>query len=238
MKTSLALCFLGIISIQLSCYAQGNMPLEEPSKPRPLYFSLDGIVAVPAASLKSYSKVKGGFRFALGKPLRAYSPFSVGLEIGGIFSGSKKDQFKGLEVTTSTTVVELQPFVRYVPRKDHAVNPYVDFSVGIMAATTSTTSEIIDEPTFLEMVLFNSQTDVETTTHQSGGSTNFAFGLGTGVIIKNLVMVGIRYQHANPVDYINTNNVSIENGAIQYEVHRIPLDMIQITIGIGIWKMR
>lgn len=216
------------------------MPVDEgsqPRKPKPLYFSLDGMMAIPVASLKSYADAKGGVRFALGKPLKTYSPLSIGLEFGGIFSGSKKDQFKGLEVKTSTTLVELQPFLRYVSKKKHAVDPYFDFSIGIMAASTTTTSEIVDEPTFLEMVLFGAETEVETTTHQSGGSTNLSYGLGAGVIIKNFLMVGIRYQHANPVDYINTSNVYIENGAVQYEVNRIPLDMIQITVGVGIWRM-
>jgi len=241
MKTYLALGFLGILFIHLSCHAQSEMPLDEGGqhtrKPKPLYFSLDGIMAIPVASLKSYSKVRGGFRFALGKPLKAYSPISVGLEFGGIFSGSKKDEFKGLEVKTSTTVLQFQWFLRYVPKSKHKVQPFFDFPVGIMAASTTSTSEIVDEPTFLEMVLFGNETEVQTTTHQSGGSTNFSYGLGAGVIIKNFIMVGVRYQHANPVDYINTNNVSVNNDAVQYEVSRIPLDMIQVTIGIGIWKM-
>ena len=242
MKTYLALSFLGILFLHLSCHAQGKMPVAEGSqsgrKSTPLYFSIDGIMAIPVASLKSYSKVRGGFRFALGKPLKAYSPLSVGLEFGGIFSGSRTDKFKGLDVNTSTSVLEFQSFLRYVPKNKHQVQPFFDFPIGIMAANTTTTSEIVDEPTFLEQVLFGSEAHVETTTHQSGGSTNLSYGIGAGVIIKNFIMVGVRYQHANPVDYINTNNVSVKDSAVQYEVNRIPLDMIQITIGIGIWRMR
>ena len=240
MKTYVGFCFLGILSLHFSCYAQGEMPVDDGCqgrKPVHFYLSMEGIMAVPVAPLKTYSDVRGGVRFALGGPLKASSPFSVGLELGGIFSGSKKDKFKGLDVKTSTTMVELQPVLRYIPKMKHALDPYFEFTIGIMAASTITTSEIVDEPTFLEEVLFGSETQVETTTHQRGGSTNLSYGLGAGVIINDCVTVGVRYQHANPVDYIDFNNVSVNNGAIQYEVNRIPLDMIQITIGIGIWRM-
>ena len=239
MKTYVGFCFLGILSLHFSCYAQGETPVDEgsqPRKPAHFYVSLDGIMAIPVASLKTYSNIRGGFRFALGGPLKANSPLSLGLELGGIFSGSKKDKFKGLDVKTSTTIVELQPVLRYIPKNKHVVDPYFEFAIGIMAASTSTTSEIVDEPTFLEEVLFGSETQVETTTHQRGGSTNLSYGLGAGVIISDCVTIGVRYQHANPVEYIDFNNVFVKDGAIQYEVNRIPLDMIQITIGIGIWR--
>jgi len=216
------------------------MPVDEgrqPSKPVHFYVSMEGIMAVPVASLKTYSDVRGGVRFTLGGPLKASSPLSVGLGLGGIFSGSKKDKFKGLDVKTNTTLLELQPVLRYIPKMKHPVVPYFEFAIGIMAASTITKSEIVDEPTFLEEVLFGAETEVETITHQRGGSTNLSYGLGAGLIIKNCVTLGVRYQHANPVDYIDFNNVSVNNGAIQYEVNRIPLDMIQITIGIGIWRM-
>lgn len=241
MRTHLALCYL--VYFQSCCLAQdGSMPIAEENRPVrnsiPFFIAAEGIATIPVASLKSYSKGRAGLSLAFNMPLKVYSPFSVGLELGGIFSGTKDDIFRGLDVETSTMVLQLQPILRYIPRKKNAVNPCVDLFVGIMAANTSTTSEIIEEPTFLERVLFGAEEDVETITHQRGGSTNLSYGIGFGLIIKDFIKIGVRYQHTNPVDYINTSNVYVINNTIQYEVNHIPLDMVQISFGLGKWRIR
>ena len=95
----------------------------------------------------------------------------------------------------------------------------------------------MDEATFVEQVLFGEEDEVETITHQSGGSANFSLSVGAGVIIKKLVRVGVRYHHTYSVDYIDTDQISINDTSIQYEVNRIPIDMIVITVGFVIGKV-
>lgn len=236
-----AIFFCGALFLLFSFHktiAQQEKSLDESSQPRspkPFYFAIDGQVAIPLGSLREYSKVRGGVRFEFGKPLKANPSLGVGIELSGIFSGSKKDKFKGLDVKTKTSLTEIHPFIRWTPRKNLNLNPFIDFSIGVMVAGTETTSEIVDEPTFLDQVLFDAQTEVETVTHQSSTSSGFSFGVGAGFIIKKFFMVGIRYHHSDPLNYIDKNDVYLNGNTLRYDVKRIPLDMIVVTIGIGIW---
>jgi hypothetical protein len=208
----------------------------QPKIPK-IWVGADAQIAIPLASLKEFSKTRGGIRLEVGKPFKASPSLSVGLEFSGVFSGSRDDKFKGMDVNTSTTLVSLQPFIRWAPTNKAAVNPFFDFSMGIMASSTATTSEIVDEATFLEEVLLGKEDEVETITHQTGGSANFSLSAGAGVTIKKFIRVGVRYHHTYPVDYIDTEKISIKDTSIHYEVNRIPIDMIVVTVGLFIGKI-
>jgi hypothetical protein len=240
MKTRIIACIIGISNVLCQkTIAQEDSSIDGSNQTttvsKSFYMSLLGQLAIPQGSLKEYSKARGGFRIEAGKPFRKIQSFSGGLELSAIFSASKKDQFKGLEVETSSTLLEIHPFIRWAPETTLNLKPYVDVSAGIMLASTATTSEIVSYPTFLEQVLFNEETEVETTSHKDYTSSSFSYSIGTGVIIKNIVMVGIRYQHTNPLSYSDKNKVYIENNTIHYDVKHIPLDMIVVTLGISNW---
>ena len=171
----------------------------------------------------------------LGKSFKNIPSFSAGLEVSGVFTSPKSDKFKGLDVTTNTGLVQLLPFIRWAPKKDLKVKPFVDVSTGITTTWTETTSVIVDEPTFWEEVLFDTETDVETTTYMDVTSVKLSCGIGAGVIIKKFLMVGVRYYRSKPIEYVDNSTVYIENNTLQYEIQHIPIDMLVVTIGISNW---
>ena len=199
----------------------------------PMYMGLFGQLEIPIGSLNEYSNVRGGFRIEAGKSFTNKSPVSAGLFISGIFSSKNKDTFKGIEVETVTTLFDIHPFLRWSPINNKSINPYFEGSAGLSIVNTQTISEVVNYPTFLDQVLFgNVNPQMETTTHMDNTSVNFAYSIGAGVILKKILLIGVRYQHTNPVEFIDQNEVFIENNSIQYEVKKIPLDMIVLTIGV------
>ena len=236
-------CVIGLSTVlsqktmaQQETLSEGSTESSKPS--RPFYIGLFSQLAIPQGTFKEYSNARAGFRIEAGRSFKNNPAIGGGMEFSAIFSGSKKDVFRGMEVKTSSTLFEIHPFVRWTPIKKQTLKPYMDFSTGITVAYTSTNSKIVHSvpaDTFLEQVLFGDDTQVETVSQKHNTSTNLSFSIGTGVIIKNLLMVGIRYQHTNPVRYIDKNDVYIENNAIQYDVKHIPMDMIVVTIGISNW---
>jgi hypothetical protein len=203
--------------------------------PRPFYGSLAGQIAIPQNAMKDCSATRGGFRIEFGRPFKKMPALSWGFDLSGILSGAKTDAFKGLEVKTKTEIYGLHYFLRLMPVKKIDLKPYFDASAGFMSASTETTSTVVDSPTFLEEVLLNRETEVETTTHESQISSNFSYSVGAGVIIKRIVMIGVRYRHTNPVSYVDKNEVYVKDNTIKYNVRHIPLDMIEVTIGISNW---
>jgi len=239
-------CIVGISTVfcekavaQQETISEGSAQTSKPS--RLFYMSLLSQMAVPQGTFKEYSTTRGGFRIEAGKSFKKNPSLGAGLELTGIFSGSKKDIFKGMEVKSNSNLIEIHPFVRWTPIKKQSVKPYIDISTGITGATTSTNSKIehsVPAETLVDQLLWGNDTQVETVSQKDNTSTNLSFSIGTGVIIKKLLMVGIRYQHTNPVSYIDKNDVYIENNVIQYDVKRVPLDMIVVTIGITNWGSR
>ena len=199
-----------------------------------LYIQISGQLALPQNEFKQYSKPWGGFRIDAGTPIKD-NPLSFGGEISFFPSGSKKDVFKGIEVETSSLLFNLHPFLRWVPNGSAKVKPFIDVSTGLTVTSTSTTSKIIDEPTFLEQVLFGEETEVQTTTHMDSGGANISYSVGAGLRIGNFFILGIRYQQVNQIKYANHNQVFVSNDKIVYEVHKIPLDMLTISLGISNW---
>jgi hypothetical protein len=248
MKTRIIalVCLVGISTVLCQkAVAQQETFGEAPAQPakvsRPFYVSLLGQLALPQGDLKTYSNARGGFRIEAGKSFKKHPSLGGGAEFTAIFSGSKKDVYKGMEVKSNSSLYEIHPFVRWTPIKKQNLKPYFDISTGITVAYTSTDSKIVHAvpaETFIDQLLWGDDTKVETVSQKDNTSANLSFSIGTGVIIKKLLMVGIRYQHTNPVSYIDKSDVYIENNTIQYDVKRMPLDMIVVTVGISNWGSR
>ena len=236
-------CVVGISTVlcqnavaQQETFSEGSTQSSKPS--RPFYMGLFSQLAIPQGTFKEYSNARAGFRVEAGRSFKNNPAIAGGMEFSAIFSGSKKDIFRDMEVKTNSSLYEIHPFVRWTPIKKQTLKPYIDFSTGITVAYTSTNSKIVHSvpaDSFVEQLLFGDETQVETVSQKHNTSANLSFSIGTGVIIKKLLMVGIRYQHTNPVRYVDKNDVYIENNTIQYNVKRIPLDMIVVTIGISNW---
>ncbi len=199
------------------------------------YISLLGQLAIPQNKLRAYSNIKGGLSLEMGKSFKRIPSFSAGLEVSGVITSPKKDKFKGLDISTNTGLAQFLPFIRWAPKKDLNVKPFLDFSTGITLAWTETTSVIVDEATFWEEVLLGAEDEVETTTHMDVTSTNLSYGIGAGVVIKKFLMVGIRYYHSKPMDYVNNETVYVKDNTILYNTQRIPIDMLVVTVGISNW---
>jgi hypothetical protein len=200
-----------------------------------IYFSFLGQLGIPQSDFRQYAKTRGGFRVEAGVPIKANSAFSAGAEISALFSSPKKDYFKGIGVNTESILINLQPFLRWTPKKQHTVRPFLDVSAGLTAVATQTTSEIIDRATFLEEILFGSDTQVVTVTHEEQSAVSFSYSAGMGFVIANWFMIGVRYQNVNRIKYVDKNAVYIDKSQIVYEEKRIPLDMFTITVGITNW---
>ena len=200
-----------------------------------IYASITGQVMIPLGEFQDVSKVRGGFGIEFGKPLRKVPAMSWGVSLSGILSTPKKEKYKGMEVKSTSGMYDIHPFIRWTSKKANICKPFADFSFGLTMASTETTSSIVYYPTFLEQVLFGQETEVETVSYKDVTSSGLSYGVGAGIIIKDIVMIGVRFQHTNPVDYIDKDKVYVRNNAIQYDVKRIRLDRIEVTIGISNW---
>lgn len=201
-----------------------------------IYFSFLGQLGIPQSDFRQYAKTRGGLRVEAGVPIKVNSAFSAGAEISALFSSPKRDYFKGIDINTESILINVQPFLRWTPKKQHAVRPFVDVSAGLTAVATQTTSEIIDRATFLEEILFGSATQVVTVSHEEQSAVSFSYGAGMGFVIAKWFMVGVRYQNVTRINYVDKNGVHVDKGRIVYEEKRIPLDMVMVTVGITNWE--
>ena len=222
-------CLL-LVTLSTIVYAQ------EEGKTSPLgkkgYGSITGLFAIPQAELKEFSKNRGGFALEIGSYFTENSPLSFGGEFSMLLSSSKKDHLLGLEIETSTLYLDLQPYLRWSPARKSSFYPFIDVSAGMALTNTETTSEIVDEPTFIEEVLFGQQTEVDITSHENNTSVGFGYSLGGGLVIAHHLKLGVRYQATSKMNYVDKDAVYVKDSRLVYEKHKIPLDMVIISLGI------
>lgn len=233
---SLAAALLIVANLHAS--AQELVPtdsIDDSIQPPPVYLSLLIQMSIPQHEFKQYSKKRGGFRVEAGIPFRKNRSFSFGAELSALFSTPRQDFFKGIDVETETTVINLHPLIRWAPKRAMKVKPYFDFSGGLTAVYTQTTSEIVDMPTFLEEVLFNQEVEVSSVTHKDQSAASLSYSIGAGLRFGKWVSLGVRYQHANPLEYADKDRVRVDNGQLVYESRRIPLDLFVVTLGVSNW---
>lgn len=199
------------------------------------YISLLGLLSIPQNEFRQYSKTRGGFQIEVGVPFKATRALAAGAQVSVLFSGAKKDQFKGMEVATESMLINIQPLLRWAPVKPAKVKPFLDFTAGLTIVTTQTTSEIVDHATFLEEVLFGNETEVVTVTHRDESSAGFSYSVGAGFIISRWLSIGIRYQNVSLIKYVDKDKVFVNDTRVVYDERRIPIDMLSITLGISNW---
>ena len=199
-----------------------------------MFIGATGQLAIPIRTFKDYANTMGGFRIEAGKRFTLESAFRYGIAFTALFAGSREDNFKGMNLKTQSSIMEIQPLIRVSSPKPSIIKPYFDFSAGLLINVTQSTTEIIDRPTFLEQVLFNQDQEVESTNHKDHASANFSFGIGAGIIFKEVWTLGVRYHHANAINYVDKDKVYVSDGSIRYDTKQVPVDIIAISIGFSV----
>lgn len=167
-------------------------------------------------------------------PFKNSPSVETGLQIAMVFPSERKDEWNGLELKTSSTLVCFNLAGRFRPSKGNFVEPVFDVGGGLSYSSTTSSYEIVDRATFLEKFLLNEQDYVETHNVKEFGQSSWNIGFGAGVIINKTFVAQVRYNYSPEVVFINKEDVTIVDNQVSYKTSTSALEMITITIGLSV----
>ena len=111
------------------------------------------------------------------------------------------------------------------------VKPFFELAFGLNFNFTSSSYEIYDKVTFLEKLLFDKEDYSEVVTLKDHDDVAKNISVGAGLIIKNRVMLSLKYNYASDVVYVSPRSIIVQGNDIVYSYYNSPVKLISITLG-------
>ena len=145
-------CFLLILLliVKMACSQEY---IEEQEKRSWWYPSLNLLMAAPAYEFKDAieKSVLWGFDInAAFKPIENANYFQPGVQFEFLFPTIKKDKLNGAKINTTSVLIKANLFTRMRFNEEAGFSPFLEGGFGLNLSSTSTTTKIIDEATFLK----------------------------------------------------------------------------------------
>ncbi len=164
-------------------------------------------------------------------PSKAIPFWKMGLQLESLFSINQKDDWYGMELKSSTDFVSINLLHRFLPPQSMQVKPFFELAFGLNFNFTSSSYEIYDKATFLEKLLFDEEDYSEVVTLKDHDDVAKNISVGAGLIIKNRVMLSLKYNYASDVVYVSPRSIIVQGNDIVYSYYNSPVKLISITLG-------
>ncbi len=236
MRQTLAFTLIFIIYFAIDAKGQNNSDVD---LNKPIRYGVDVSVnfisALPQAEFKTnFDKMMlPGVNFdAALTPSKNAPLWKAGAQLEVLFGGSKKNDWNGLRLRSSTDFISINFINRFLPEKSMTVKPFLELALGFNMSYTSSTYEIYDKATFWEKFLFGEEDQVENITVKEHNDTDKNLSIGAGIIVKNTFMLQVKYNYIPEVVYVSPGAITIENNEINYEYNTSPVKLISVSLGL------
>ena len=144
------------------------------------------------------------------------------------------DKWNGIKVKTRNFFNRLYFFNRFMFSSHKRIEPFIELSFGVIFSNTDThfvikesVAEIIveillDEDFSSETVILNEHMDM-----------NWVSEIGVGVLIDEVLVVAIKYNHSPLLEYVSADNLTIFKNNITYMAQTSSFNIISVNLGIS-----
>lgn len=226
--------------ITLACFgvAFGQDPNPpDPSVPQTngIDFSVNFVMGFPKNEFKTNydKKLLPGLNLDLTVTPASKVPFwKLGAQLEALFGGQEKNDWNGLELSSSTNFISINVINRLLPQKPMAVKPFIELAIGLNLSYTSSTYEIYDKATFWEKFFLGEEDQVETITVKDHDDMDKNFTIGAGVIIQNMACLELKFNYIPEVVYVSPGGISVQDNQVIYDYSTSPVKLISLCLGI------
>jgi len=234
MKRIFPLLF-GILSCVNYALAQETSTETDPSTRYGIDMSVNFGMGLPQNQFKTnfgQSVLPGvNFDFTF-TPSKAAPFWKMGLQFESLFSMNQRDDWFGMKLKSSTDFISINLIHRFLPPQSMHVKPFFELAFGLNFNYTSSSYEIYDKASFLEKLLFDEEDYSEVITLKDHNDVAKNISVGAGLIIKNRLMLSIKYNYASDVVYVSPKSITVQGSNIVYSYYNSPVKSISLTLGL------
>jgi hypothetical protein len=226
-----------IILAFCSFLSNAGMAQDEERNKIGFYPTISFLTAFPAGTFKNDfdRKVLLGFNVdGVIIPVKKIPFWQPGAQVEFLFTGNKKDTWKGIEVETGGAFIKLNIINRIRPSHTGKIDPFFEFAYGLNISATTTSYEIVDEATFWEEFFLNQDDEIIREQLNDYTDTSSNLGIGIGVFIKNLVVVQVKYNISPDIGFVTKEGIVVVNDRIDYNPTKADMHTISLSIGFSL----
>lgn len=166
------------------------------------------------------------------------SLLETGLHFGLVSIGSKIDKVDGLEITTSSEMIDLSYIIGFKIPITRSFKLRPNFAIGINFATTSSSYEIVDEATFFERFTgFQEEDLVQEVQVNNFNDNDGIYGFGFGVIYKEIFFVDFRVLRGGIIRFVDKKSIYVEDSEILYAPQESSVNFFTVGLGFSLIKL-
>ncbi len=197
-------------------------------------FSTSFVMGIPQSDFYDNmdQRILPGFNFDLAfSPSRNAQFWKIGAQFEALFSKRENTDWDGIEIRTNSSFMSVNIINRLLPTHPMAVKPFAEFAIGLNLNYTSSTYDLYDKASFWEVLLLGAEDETTTISLNDHNDVDKNFAAGAGVIIKNVVVLQVKYNYVPHEVYVNPENISFHNETIEYDYKSSPVHMISVSLG-------
>jgi len=170
-------------------------------------------------------------------PFGKHHWWKTGVQLEGYNTGTKKDDWQGVELTTESSIAKVNFLNRVRLAHSGIVDPFLEFGIGLNISTTTSGYLIYDEATFLEQLFFNKEGGYSREEVKSFSNVTSNIGFGFGVMVKRLLVMKVKYDRSPQIEFVPKNGIAVVNDQILYESKKSKMQIISLSLGFSLEKL-